>query len=71
MVHTRNRPETPEGHVEIESMADRPEGPATSVQPQPRANLLGGVPEHIPRFNLENPNPVLTEVTQRPECWKT
>jgi hypothetical protein len=63
MVNTRNRPGTPEGHVEVESTADRPEGPETNVQPQPRANLLGGGPEHIPRFNLENPNPVLTEVT--------
>ena len=53
-VNTRNRPGTPEGHDEVESTADRPEGPETNVQPQPRANLLGGGPEHIPRFNNRN-----------------
>ena len=56
-------PETPEGHVEIESTADRPGVAAENAQRPPLANLLGGGPEQIPRFNLENPDPVLTEVT--------
>ena len=63
MVHTRNRPDTPDGHLEIESTADRPGVAEENAQPSPLPNLLGGGPEHIPRFNLENPNPVLTEVT--------
>ena len=40
MVHTRNTPDTPDGHLEIESMVDRPRGPATNVQPPPPPNLL-------------------------------
>ena len=63
MVHTRNRPETPEGHVEIESTADRPGVAEENAQHPPLPNVLGGGPEQIPRFNLEDPNPVLTEVT--------
>ena len=63
MVHTRNRPDTLDGHVEVESMADQPGGPATNVQTPPLPNLLGGGPEHIPRFNLENPDPIMTEVS--------
>ena len=57
MVHTRNRPETPEGHIEIESTADRPGVAEENAQPPPLPNLLGGGPEQIPRFNLEDPNP--------------
>ena len=63
MVHTRNRPDTPDGHVEIDSTADRPGVAEKNAQPPPLSNLLGGRPEQIPRFNLENPNPVMTEVT--------
>ena len=63
MVHTRNRPDTPDGHVEIDTTAYRPGRAEENVQPPPLPNLLGGGPEHIPRFNLENPNPVMTEVT--------
>ena len=63
MVHTRNRLETPEGHIEIESTADRPGVAEENAQPPPLPNLLGGGPEQNPRFNLEDPNPVLTEVT--------
>ena len=63
MVHTRNMPETSEGYIEIESTADRPGVAEENAQPPPLPNLLGGGPEQIPRFNLENPNPVLTEVT--------
>ena len=63
MVHTRNRPDTPDGLVEVESTADRPGGTATNVQPPPLPNLLGEGPEHIPRFNLEDPHPVMKEVT--------
>ena len=63
MVHTRNRPETPEGHAEIESTADRPGVAEENAQLPPIPNLLGGGPEQIPRFNLEGPDPVLTEVT--------
>ena len=60
MVHTRNRPDTPEGQVEIESTANRPGVAEENAQLPPLPNLLGGGPEQIPRFNLENPNPVLT-----------
>ena len=63
MVHTRNRPDTSDGNVEIESTADRPGGTAANAPPLPLPNLLGGGPEHIPRFNLENPDPIMTEVT--------
>ncbi|KAJ9555926.1 hypothetical protein OSB04_010540 [Centaurea solstitialis] len=34
-----------------------------TVESPPRLRVLGGGPEHIPRFNLEDPDPVLTEVT--------
>ena len=63
MVYTRNRPDTPEGHVEIDSMADRPGVAEENAQRPPIPNILRGGPEQIPRFNLEDPNPVLTEVT--------
>ena len=63
MAHTRNRPDTPEGHVEIDSTADRPGVAEENAQPPLLPNLFGGGPEHIPRFNLENPNPVMKEVT--------
>ena len=63
MVHIRNRLDTPDGHVEIDSTADRPGRAEENAQPPPLLNLLGGGPEQIPRFNLEDPNPVLTEVT--------
>ncbi|KAJ9562943.1 hypothetical protein OSB04_008103 [Centaurea solstitialis] len=33
------------------------------VESPPRPLILGGGPEHVPRVNLEEPNPVLTEVT--------
>ncbi|KAJ9566249.1 hypothetical protein OSB04_002215 [Centaurea solstitialis] len=33
------------------------------VESPPRPPVLGGGPEHVPRVNLEDPNPVLTEVT--------
>ena len=63
MVHTRNRPETPEGQVEIESTADRPGVAEENAQLPPIPNILGGGPEQIPRFDLEGLDPVLTEVT--------
>ena len=63
MVHTRNRPDTPDGHVEIDSTTDRPGEAEENAQPPPFPNLLSGGPEHVPMFNLENPNPVMTEVT--------
>ncbi|KAJ9552749.1 hypothetical protein OSB04_016794 [Centaurea solstitialis] len=34
-----------------------------TVESPPRLPVLGGGPEHVPRVNLEDPNPVLTEVT--------
>ncbi|KAJ9554217.1 hypothetical protein OSB04_018262 [Centaurea solstitialis] len=34
-----------------------------AVESPPRPLILGGGPEHVPRVNLEEPNPVLTEVT--------
>ena len=52
MVHTRNRPETPGGQVEIESTADRPGVAQENAQRPPIPNLLGGGPEKIPRFNF-------------------
>ncbi|KAJ9561422.1 hypothetical protein OSB04_006582 [Centaurea solstitialis] len=34
-----------------------------TVESPPRLQVLGGGTEHVPRFNLEDPDPVLTEVT--------
>ncbi|KAJ9538872.1 hypothetical protein OSB04_031605 [Centaurea solstitialis] len=34
-----------------------------TVESPPRLQVLGGGTEHIPRVNLEDPNPLLTEVT--------
>ncbi|KAJ9553048.1 hypothetical protein OSB04_017093 [Centaurea solstitialis] len=43
---------TADQHVRVET-----------VESPPRPQVLGGGPEHVPRINLEDPNPVLTEVT--------
>ncbi|KAJ9555770.1 hypothetical protein OSB04_010384 [Centaurea solstitialis] len=43
---------TADQHVRVET-----------VESPPRLQVLGGGPEHIPRFNLEDLDPVLTEVT--------
>ncbi|KAJ9542955.1 LOW QUALITY PROTEIN: hypothetical protein OSB04_029461 [Centaurea solstitialis] len=43
---------TADQHVRVEA-----------VESPPRLQVLGGGPEHVPRFNLEDPDPVLTEVT--------
>ncbi|KAJ9566000.1 hypothetical protein OSB04_001966 [Centaurea solstitialis] len=34
-----------------------------TVESPPRLRVLGGGPEHVPRFNFEDPDSVLTEVT--------
>ncbi|KAJ9540615.1 hypothetical protein OSB04_027121 [Centaurea solstitialis] len=43
---------TADQHVQVET-----------VESPPRLPVLGGGPEYVPRVNLEDPNPVLTEVT--------
>ncbi|KAJ9562131.1 hypothetical protein OSB04_007291 [Centaurea solstitialis] len=43
---------TADQHVRVET-----------VESPPRPPVLGGGTEHVPRVNLEDPNPVLTEVT--------
>ncbi|KAI3692532.1 hypothetical protein L6452_32349 [Arctium lappa] len=57
-------PNTPEGHVEVESTADQPPLATTSKGP-PIPTILGGVPEQIPRTNIAASNAIMEEVTTK------
>ncbi|KAJ9567767.1 LOW QUALITY PROTEIN: hypothetical protein OSB04_003733 [Centaurea solstitialis] len=63
MANTRSQTGAARGPPDQTASTADQHGRVETVESPPRPQILGGGPEHVPRVNLEDPNPLLTEVT--------
>ncbi|KAJ9556056.1 hypothetical protein OSB04_010670 [Centaurea solstitialis] len=63
MANTRSQTGATRGPPELTASTADQHARVDMVESPPRIPILGGGPEYVPRVNLEDPNPVLTEVT--------